>query len=37
MVKNFMNVEEFNKKYGISGNPNNHFLQEVFNEFKKEE
>ena len=37
MVKDFMNVEEFNKKYGISGNPNNHFLQEVFNEFKKEE
>jgi hypothetical protein len=37
MVKDFVNVEEFNKKYGISGNPNNHFLQEVFNEFKKEE
>jgi hypothetical protein len=37
MVKNFMNVEEFNKKYGITGNPNNHFLQEVFNEFKEEE
>ena len=37
MVKNFMNVEEFNKQYGISGNPNNYFLQEVFNEFKKEE
>ena len=37
MVKNVMTVEEFNKKYGISGNPNNHFLQEVFNEFKKEE
>jgi len=36
-VKNFMNVEEFNKTYGICGNPNDHFLQEVFNEFKKEE
>jgi hypothetical protein len=37
MVKNFMNVEEFNKKYGICGNPNNYLFQEVFNDFKKEE
>jgi len=37
MVKNFMNVEEFNKTYGICGNPNDRFLREVFNEFKKEE
>ena len=36
MVKNLMNVEEFNKKYGICGNPNDHFLEEVFNEFKEE-
>jgi len=36
-MKNFMNVEEFNKTYGICGNPNDHFLREVFNEFKKEE
>jgi hypothetical protein len=36
-VKNFMNVEEFNKTYGICGYPNDDFLQEVFNEFKKEE
>jgi hypothetical protein len=32
-----MNVDEFNKQYGISGNPNDHFLQEVFNEFNSEE
>jgi hypothetical protein len=37
MVKNVMNVEDFKKQYGISGNPDNHFLQEVFNEFKNEE
>ena len=37
MVKNVVNEEEFNKQYGISGDPNNHFLQEVFNEFKQEE
>ena len=37
MVKSFINVEDFNKQYGISGNPNNHFLQEVFNEFNSEE
>jgi hypothetical protein len=36
IVKQYMNVEEFNKQYGISGNPNNHFLQEVFKEFKSE-
>jgi hypothetical protein len=30
-------IEDFNKEYGISGNTNNHFLQEVFNEYKKEE
>ena len=32
-----MSVEEFEKQYGISGNPINHLLQEVFNEFKYEE
>jgi len=40
MLKHFnldVNVEDFKKQYGISGNPNNHFLQEVFNEFRKEE
>jgi Ca2+-binding EF-hand superfamily protein len=37
MVKNFMTLEDFKKKYGISGNPDNHFLQEVFNEFRNEE
>jgi hypothetical protein len=37
MVKNFMTVEVFEKQYGISGNPNNHFLQEVFNEYRKED
>jgi hypothetical protein len=39
MVKHFnpdVKIEDFKKQYGISGNPNNHFLQEVFNEFKKE-
>jgi hypothetical protein len=39
-VKHFnpdVNVEDFKKQYGISRNPNNHFLQEVFNEFRKEE
>ena len=38
MVKHYnteLNIEDFKKQYGISGNPNNHFLQEVFNEFKK--
>ena len=40
IVKHFnpdVNIDDFKKQYGISGNPNNHFLQEVFNEFKKEE
>jgi len=40
MVKHFnpdVNIEDFKKQYGICGNPNNHFLQEVFNEFRKEE
>jgi hypothetical protein len=40
MVKHFspdVNIEDFKKQYGISRNPNNHFLQEVFNEFRKEE
>jgi hypothetical protein len=40
MVKLFnpdVKIEDFKKQYGISGNPNNHFLQEVFNDFKKEE
>ena len=29
-------IEDFEKQTGISGNPNDHLLQEVFNEFKKE-
>jgi hypothetical protein len=40
MVKHFnpdANIEDFKKQYGISGNPNNHFLQEVFNKFKREQ
>jgi hypothetical protein len=37
MVKNFVNVEDFKKQYGISGNPDNHFLQEVFNELNEEQ
>jgi hypothetical protein len=32
-----VNIEDFKKQYGICGNPNNHFLQEVFTEFRKEE
>ena len=31
------NIEDFKKEYGISGSPNSHFLQEVFNEFNSEE
>jgi hypothetical protein len=31
------NIEDFKKEYGISGNPINHFLQEVFNKFNSEE
>jgi hypothetical protein len=31
------NIEDFTREYGISGNPNNHFFQEVFNEFNSEE
>jgi hypothetical protein len=37
MVKNYMNVEEFDVRYGISGNPNNHFFNKVFEKFKHEE
>ena len=40
VVKNFnpnVNEEDFKKQYGISGNPYNHFLQEVFKKFKSEE
>jgi hypothetical protein len=37
MVKSYTNIEDFKTKFGICGNPNNHFLQEVFNEFKSEE
>ena len=40
VVKDFnpnVKVEDFQKQYGISGNPNNHFLQEVFKKFKSEE
>jgi hypothetical protein len=39
-VKKFspdVNVEDFVKEYGISGNPNNHFIQEVFKKFRSEE
>jgi hypothetical protein len=36
IVKNVMNVEDFNKEYGISGDPNNHFLQELFDEFSSD-
>lgn len=37
MVQNFtqnVNVQDFDKEYGISGNRSNHFLQQVFNKFK---
>jgi hypothetical protein len=34
IVENYMNVEDFDKKYGISGNPNNHFFNKVFEKFK---
>jgi hypothetical protein len=40
MVKRFnpdVNVEDVKKEYGICGNPNDHFFQEVFNEFNSEE
>jgi hypothetical protein len=37
IVKSFMSVEDFDKQYGISGNPDNHFFQEVFKKFKGEE
>jgi len=40
VVKNFnpdVKVEDFQKQYGISGNPHNHFLQEVFKQFKSKE
>jgi hypothetical protein len=37
MVKDLVDEDNFKKKYGISGNPYNHFLQEVFDEFKNEE
>jgi hypothetical protein len=37
MVKNCMDVEDFDKKYGISGNPNNHFFNKVFEKFRGEE
>jgi len=37
IVKNYMDVEDFDKKYGISGNPNNHFFNKVFEKFKGEE
>jgi hypothetical protein len=36
MVKDIKSVEVFNEQYGISGNPDDHFLQEVFNEFRNE-
>jgi hypothetical protein len=37
IVKNYMNVEEFDKQYGMSGNSNNHFFNKVFGKFKDEE
>jgi hypothetical protein len=36
-LKPDVNVEYFKKEYGICGNPNDHFLQEVFDEFRSEE
>jgi hypothetical protein len=33
-VKDKMTVEEFDKMFGISGNPHNHFINEVFRKFK---
>jgi hypothetical protein len=36
-VKNHMSVEEFDEMYGISGNPNNYFINEVFRKFKDKE
>jgi hypothetical protein len=33
-VKHKMTVEEFDEMYGISGNPNYHFINEVFREFR---
>jgi len=40
MVKHFnpdVKIEDLKKQCGISGNPHNHLLLEVFNEFQKEE
>jgi hypothetical protein len=37
MLKKNTNIEDFKREYGISGNPNNHFLQEVFNELNSKE
>jgi hypothetical protein len=37
MVQKFnpdVNVKDFDKQYGISGNRNNHFFQQVFNKFE---
>jgi hypothetical protein len=37
MVQKFsphVNIKDFDKQYGISGNRNNHFYQQVFNKFK---
>ena len=36
IVKYYMDVEDFDKKYGISGNPTNHFFNKVFEKFKDE-
>jgi hypothetical protein len=36
IVKDNMDVEDFDKKYGISGNPNNHFFNKVCEKFKGE-
>jgi hypothetical protein len=36
MVKDIKNVEDFNMQYGIAGNADDHFLQEVFNELRNE-
>jgi hypothetical protein len=30
-------IKEFKEKFGVSENPSNHFLQDLFNEYKNEE
>jgi hypothetical protein len=36
IVKNYMDVEAFDKKYGICGDPNNHFFNKVFEKFRSD-